>query len=303
MTDRWRAVSREPLVHFVVAGALLFGVDRYRASRRNEPSSPPSVVTPSASSSGASPLTSSFGLAGVATGPIVVDAAARRAVLEAFVQSESREPEPAEFKRALDGWVEEEILFREGVRRGLERDDPRVRERVAGKLLNVLRASIVVPEPTDAELRAHHAAHPERWDKPALVDFVQVFVDGRDAAARERAKKLLATLATGADPAGMGDTFQGGRRYRLRPIGELGATFGPEFVKGLADDPVGQWSLRESRYGLHLVRIEKRTKAETPTYADVQADVAGDLFMERRDAQLTARLKELRAQHEVKVIP
>ncbi len=294
MTDRWRVLLREPLVHFVFAGCVLFGVDRLRSGQRNEPKPPPAAV-PAAASAGVPTFAS--------TGPIVVDAAARRAVLEAFVQAESREPDPVELKRALDGWVEEEILFREGVRRGLERDDPRVRERVAGKLLNVLRASIVLSEPTEAELRAHHAAHPERWDKPALVDFVQVFVDGRDAAAKERAKKLLATLATGADPAGMGDTFQGGRRYRLRPIGELGATFGPDFVKGIADDPVGQWSLRESRFGLHLVRIEKRTKAETPSFADVKADVAGDLFNERRDAQLTARLKELRAQHEVKVVP
>lgn len=288
-------------MHFVAAGALLFGLDRYRQNQRREP--PPSANVPAPTPASAWAVPPTPGLGGVATGPIVVDAAVRRAVLEAFVQAESREPEPAELKRALDGWVEEEILFREGVRRGLERDDPRVRERVAGKLLNVLRASIVIPEPTDAELRAHHTAHPERWDKPALVDFVQVFVDGRDAAARERAKKLLQTLATGADPSGLGDVFQGGRRYRLRPIGELGATFGAEFVKGLADDPVGQWSLRESRYGLHLVRIEKRTQAEKPTFDEVKADVAGDLFMERRDAQLTARLKELRAQHEVKVVP
>ena len=206
MTERWRAVLREPLVHFALAGLVLFSIDRCR--RVGSVDRRPAAVVGAASSAVS---------ATAPDGPLVVDATMRRAVVEAFVQAESREPDPAEFRRALDGWIEEEILFREGVRRGLDRDDPNVRERVAGKLLNVLRAAIVLPEPTEAELTAHYAAHHERWDKAALVDFVQVFVEGRDAAARVRAARLLVTLAEGADPAGLGDPFQGGRRYRLRP--------------------------------------------------------------------------------------
>ena len=295
MTDRWRAAVREPLLHFVLAGFAIFAVDRLRLGHRQVAA----VPTPA----GSTRLSGGLAPAVVASGPVLVDAAMRRAVVEAFVQSESREPDPEELRRALDGWIDQEILFREGIRRGLERDDPKVRERVAGKLLSVLRASIVLAEPTETELRAHYEAHRERWDKPALVDFVQVFVEGRDAAARERAAKLLVTLAGGADPAALGDTFQGGRRYRLRPIAELAATFGPDFVKGLADEVVGHWSLRESRFGLHLVRVEKRSKAESPTFEEVKADVAGDLFLERRDAQLAQRLEALRSEHEVKVVP
>lgn len=235
-------------------------------------------------------------------GPIVVDAARRMAVAEAFAEAEERPPDAAELRRALDAWVEEEVLFREGLRRGLERDDPKVRQRVAAKLLTVLRATIVLPEPTEAELQAHHAAHRERWDQPALVDFVQVFVAGQDAAAKDRAAKLLSTLRAGADPGGLGDSFPGGRRYRRRPLAELAETFGDTFIAGLGEASEGVWQLRESRFGLHLVRIDRRTQEDNPPFAKVRADVAGDYELQQRDAELITRLRELRAQHEVRVL-
>ncbi len=261
-------IAREPLVAFFFLGAALFALDRARprgaeVARRD--------------------------------GPIVLDAAVQKGVTDTFFAAEGRAPTEPERLRALDAYVEEEVLFREGLRLGLDRDDPKVRQRVAAKTLAVLGASIVLTEPTDAELRAHHAAHGERWDRPALLELVQVFVSGNDGAARARAELLLAELERGVDPAGLGDPFAGGRRYRQRSLADLAERFGPAFASGLDSAPIGRWLLRESRHGLHLLRVERRTAGETPPFEAVRADVAADLFERRRDAALRARVSELRA--------
>lgn len=275
---RLPTIARDPLVAFFLVGGALFAVERGR------PRAPAPRVQASA-------------------GPIVVDAAVKKGVADSFAAAEGRAPSDAELRRALDAFVEEEALFREGLRLGLERDDPKVRQRVAAKTLAVLGASIVLGEPTDAELRAHHAAHEDRWRRPALIDFAQVFVTGVDAAARARADALLGELERGADPAGLGDSFAGGRRYRQRALPDLAERFGATFVAGLETAPLGRWQLRESRHGLHVLRVERRTPGATPTFEEARADVAADLFTERRDAALRARVSELKGRHPVSVAP
>jgi hypothetical protein len=270
----------------------LFAIDRARShapDRAPEPLAVPSVGSAVA------------GRASVA--PIVVDVARKQELVASFERAEGRSPDAGEQAQLVREWVQAEILFREGLARGLERDDPVVRERVAAKMGAVLAASLVETEPTEAELRAHHEAHRERWDKPPLIDFVQVFVEGRDRPARERAGKLLVSLAAGADPGGLGDAFPGGRRYRQRALRDLAASFGDRFVEGLGDERVGAWTLHESRFGLHLVRIEKATEAVREDFTDVRVEVAEDYVRERRNAALAARLQELEARYRVQLPP
>lgn len=203
----------------------------------------------------------------------------------------------------MASWLDEEALFREGLRLGLEQDDPGIRQRVASKARAVLLAQQLLPEPTEAELKAHHAAHRERWERPALVDFVQVFVKGDNPEAKARAGSLLQKLREGGDPSGLGDAFPGGRRYRKRSLEDLRAAFGEPFAAGIAEVPEKEWALRSSRFGLHLIRIEKRSPAEAPTFAEVRDEVAADLHTERRDAALSTALKALRARHGVPLAP
>jgi hypothetical protein len=291
---------REPLVGFLVIGALLFAADRLvhpRTSSSDQTKSSAMPLVPAASAEAATPL------ADLATAPIVVDTAVKQALIDAFVAERSREPTKEELQRSIDAWVEEELLFREGLRRGLERDDPKVRERVGGKMLTVLSAGVLLDKPTEAELKAYFEAHPGRWDRPAYFDFTQVFFDGTDAVARRRADEVLARLKTGVDPGGLGDTFPGGRRYRRRELTDLAEAFGPAFIVGLDTQEVGAWALHESTQGLHLVRIDRRTKAERASFADVRAEVAGAQENEARQKQLRAAIEGLRAQHPVVVKP
>lgn len=257
-----RAVLREPLLHFVVLGALLFALDALRTPTTPATNEAPPVVR-----------------------EIVVDDVVRKRLVEGWQTQNGTPPSADELGRMIEHWVREEVLFREGMARHLDRDDERVRARVASKMGFVVDAQLVVPEPTDEELRAYFDTHAERWSKGARIDFTHVFASaaaGTDTKAR--AAEMLRKLEGGADPNGMGDTFSGGRRYRGRQPADLATQFGDAFVAGLDTQPIGAWALRSSRFGEHVVRVDARSAGGAADFAAAKLDVRHALLEERRKA-------------------
>lgn len=227
----------------------------------------------------------------------------RRLLAEQHTRSYGKPPTAGELGALVEGWVDEEILYREGLARSLDEDDPRIRHLVAQKMSFILEQALVLQPPTEREVQAWFEAHAERWDKPALVDFTHVFVHGDDTRADERARALLAQLEGGAEPGGLGDTFSGGRRYRRRSIAQLADSFGRGFVDGLEAQEAGTWVLRRSRFGVHLVRIDRRTPASRPALADVRAEVEDDYARATRADKLAEAVAELRRRWTIDVGP
>lgn len=225
---------------------------------------------------------------------LVVSDEAKRLLVEEHTRSYGKPPTSEELAGLVDRWIDQEILYREGLARSLDQDDPRIRHLVAQKMAFILEQSLVLPPPTDRELEAWFSAHADKWAKPALVDFTHVFVQGDDTRADARARALLAELERGADPGGLGDMFSGGRRYRRRSVAQLAESFGREFVGGLDEQEAGAWALRRSRFGVHLVRVDRRTPADDPALADVRAEVEDDYARAKRDEGLAEAVSVLR---------
>ncbi len=257
---------REPLLHFLLLGAILFGLDALLSKH------PPSGAK-----------------------EIVVRGAVRAELAAQLERDRGAPPAPAELERAVHGWVDDEILYREGVARGFDRNDPALRSRIARKMLGVLSSQAIIPEPTEAELAAWFRDNTERYADVARLDFTHVFLAGEDAAALRRADAILAQLRGGASPNGLGDRFSGGRRYRGRALADLGLTFGEEFVRGLDEQPIGEWTLRRSRFGLHLVRVDRRTAARSADFERARADVVHDWREAAKDRAVASEMERLRA--------
>jgi hypothetical protein len=279
-----RRLVRDPLVHFLLIGAALFGADHLLHPRQKE--------VPVSAGAASAPA------------PIVLRAETRRMLADEYGRSYGRPPTDKEMQEVIDRWLDEEVLYREGLARGLERDDPRIRHLIAQKMSFVLEQAIVLPAQfEESELQAWFDAHSDNWAKPALIDFTQVFVNGLDTKAEEQARTFLTQLEKGADPNGMGDVFSGGRRYRRRNVADLAESFGGDFTKDLAGQKEGSWALRRSRFGFHLVRIDRRSAAERPTLADVRAEVEEDLRRTRRAEKLAAEVATLRKRWPVEAAP
>jgi hypothetical protein len=266
MASITRRIASEPLVHFVIVGGLLFALDALFGSSR-----------------------------GGEERTIVVSEGVRRELADAFSHEHGRAPTGEELEARVEVWIRDEVLYREGVERGLDRGDPGVRARIASNMAYVLDARARVDEPTDDELRAFFDAHSDRWSEDELIDFTHVFVEGSDDIARARALELLDRLRAGASPGGLGDTFSGGRRYRRRRIADLAVTFGESFTDTLDEQEVGTWELRASRLGLHVVRVDARTAASAARFDEVRSEVRDAWLEEARHASVQREIAALRA--------
>ncbi len=218
-----------------------------------------------------------------------------------------RLPTPEEEAALVRAFADEEILYREALALGLDKNDVVVRRRLVQNMSFLLEESNPVPEPDDATLAAHLAAHPERFAAPERWSFVHVFVahdEGGEAAAEARARELAAELARGADPARLGDPFAHGASFVRQSAREIDQRFGPGFASRVASLAPGSWSEPlASSYGLHLVRVTEHVPATTPELADVRAAVRDDWIRERRAAAERDALAALRERYEVVTEP
>jgi hypothetical protein len=270
-----RRLLREPLLHVVVLGVLLFALNR-------------AVAPPGADEE------------------IVVPPDAIAAMREEFRRRTNRVPSATDEQAMLERWIDDEVLVREALALGLDRGDAVVRRRLIQKMEYLIENTEPVAAPTDAELATYLAANAARYAAPARVSLTHVFVSAQraGAGAADEAAALRAQLEAGADPSGLGDPFPRGGEVRLHSQAELASTFGAAFAAEVVRLTEGAWSppIRSS-FGVHVVRVtEKRAGAE-PTLAAVRAQVERDWREDRRrllDREARARL---RARYHVRTEP
>jgi peptidyl-prolyl cis-trans isomerase C len=151
------SLLREPLVHFVVLGTALFLL-----YARVAPEPAHEIVVPASLVQG-----------------LVRDAERRT----------GRTPTPAEAEAMVERWIDDEVRYREALALGLDRGDLIVRRRLVQKMDFLLAGSTPVPAPTDAELAAWLAAHPDQYAAPDRLSFEHVFAAARPARAPDASQR------------------------------------------------------------------------------------------------------------------
>ena len=273
-----KTLLREPLVHFLALGALLFLFFEWRG-----------------------------GAAGPGSMRIVVTPGLVQHLASGFARTWQRPPTQAELKGLVDEHVKEEIATREAVAMGLDRDDTVIRRRLRQKLEFLVEEEAAQAPPSEADLRSWLERHPQVFQAEPRAALRQVFlsVQRRGAAARAEAERLLARLRTagpGASVDELGDPSMLPRELPLGPVSEVARTFGPDFAQGVASLPTGQWSGPvTSSYGLHLVLVTERETPPLPALADVRQLVEREVLAARRKAQLEALYTRLLAKYTVTI--
>jgi parvulin-like peptidyl-prolyl isomerase len=265
---RVKSLLREPILHFLLIGLLLFVA--YGRLAPVDKSGARIVVTQS-----------------------TVDSIA----LE-YQTRWSRPASEQELARLVDAYVRDEILYREGMVQGLDRDDPVIKRRVRQKLEVVAEEQAARDAPTDADLAAYLAQHAERFARPGTVSFEQIFFAAATPAAQVQAAREAASR--GSDPARLGQTSMLPQSAQDAPTDLAARDFGAAFAAALETLPLDEWAGPvQSAFGQHLVRVTARTPALAPPLAEVRAAVAREWESERRVASLAEHYKALRSRYEV----
>jgi parvulin-like peptidyl-prolyl isomerase len=212
-------------------------------------------------------------------------------------------------QRLVDARVREEILYREALALGLDKDDTIVRRRMAQKMEFLFEDVAALGNPTVDELRAWFEQNAERFALPARASFRHLYFspDRRGARARDDAArahtKLAGKPADAPTAAALADPFVFQDYYGDRSFDEVARTLGPGFAAAIFELAPETWSDPiESGYGWHLVWVAAVTPARVPAFEDVEPDVRRE-WIEAQRAEIRERAFEvMQARYEV-VLP
>jgi PPIC-type PPIASE domain len=235
-----RAWLREPLLHFLLLGALIFAADAWLAGRKADPRA------------------------------IVIDAAIDRQAIDVFKSASGREPNAEELFALRRVWLDNEVLYREGLALEMDKGDQAIRDRVIFKALSMINAGLRLPPVDDNILRAWFEKNRARYDDPPRYDFEEAVLagDGSEKAARE----FAAALNAGSP----GDARAGLRVFKGRPQATIEQSYGAEFLRALAALPAGTWGALPQRDGWRVIRVEAVQAARPASFEDLRGVVLQD---------------------------
>jgi hypothetical protein len=267
-----KRILAEPLLHFLAIGALMFGVYSLVADRNRDPAA------------------------------IVVGQGQIETMKAVFERTWQRAPTPEDVNALIDGYVREEVLYREGVAMGLDRDDQLIRRRVRQKLEFLAESMNGVPEPSDAALQAYLDGHRDRFASPVRVTFRQVYLGTAADADTTRVLARLNKLGDSDAVADVGRPTQLDARMDLAPQPDVARAFGHRFAQSLVGTPTGTWAGPiASDYGLHLVRVCERMEARAPALGEVREIVKREWQREALAAANEKYYEGLRARYAVRI--
>lgn len=259
---------REPLVHFLGIGLLLFLLY--------------ALVAPSGGSGESITIS-------------------RETIAAMKAQQEKlwgRPPTDAELSSQIDARVDEEILYREGLAMGLDRDDAVVKRRIRQKY-DLIAEEADSAAPTDADLEAYLKANPEKFRSIPIVTFRQLLL-APGAGTTEKAEAARRALQGGASPDTVGTSTLLPTRVERVALDLVARDFGGEFAQSLSALPTGSWQGPvQSGFGAHLVWLEERTAPPPAALADVRPAVQREWENDRRLKARDARLAELRKRYDI----
>jgi PPIC-type PPIASE domain len=270
-----RRLVREPLVHFLLLGGMLFGAwylfnDQPQVSDSNR---------------------------------IVIDEAQMASLAATFQRTWLRPPTREELLGLVQDRIKEEILYREALALGLDRDDQVIRRRLRQKM-EFVSTDLTEPDPpTEAELQAYLDANMDRFQTTERLSFTQVYLKQDE---QERATALLQRLAghppSKLDLDQLGDANLLPGAMQQADIHGLERVFGNDFAATLLAAPLGRWSgPYASPYGQHLVYVSERLPAREPPLGEVRTAVAREWLVEREREANERFYQALRKRYTVEV--
>ena len=273
-----RSATREPLFHFLLAGAALFGA--YTWVNRSA-----DLAAPAAEQQ-------------IRIGKDEVTWLAAT-----WAAQRGHPPTQHEMRALVAEYVNELLLAREAVALGLDDNDVIVRRRLAQKMTFLLEDTWSRAHPSEAELRAFYGDHAEQFETSASISFEQLYYGAeRRADALADATAALTLLRTGLPlpPRLQGDRMLVEGEFRGETEQAVSAAFGAAFAREVFRLEPAVWTgpIR-SGYGIHLVRVSKLIYAQLRPFEDVHEAVEEAWRREQERAAKERYLVELRTKYGV----
>lgn len=260
----WPAWTKEPLLHFMLLGALIFCVDHVLVARADDPNT------------------------------IVVSAEVDKEARETFKSARGEDPTPEQLAALRQVWLDNEVLYREGLALRVDQGDTSIRERVIFKALNVVETQVRLPAVDEATLRAWFDKNRAKYDEPVRYDFQEAVLPGEATEATVRA--FVSDLNRGTP----GEIKAGLRLFKGRPHANLVQSYGEGFAKALEVQPPGEWRALPTEAGWRAVRLDAVTAGKPASFETLRNPVLQDWTDATMAAQRTAAVRALASKYRIR---
>ncbi len=262
-SDRFPAWAREPLLHFLLIGALIFAIDRFFNVREDDPRT------------------------------IVVGAEVDREARTTFRNARGAEPTAEQLAALRQVWLDNEVLYREGMALRVDQGDQTIRDRIIFKALNIVETGLKLPAIDDNGLRAWFEKNRAKYDEPTRMDFQEAELsgDGSEGAVRS----LVAELNRGTP----GELKAGLRVFKGRPQPSVVQSYGADFARALQEAAPGEWRAMNTRAGWRALRLEAVTPGRPAHFEPLRGVVLQDWTDATMSELRTAAVRKLAAKYRI----
>ncbi len=259
--------AREPLLHFLILGAVLFGVDHVISGGADSPR------------------------------VINIDGAVDDQARQVFKNARGRDPNAEELFALRRVWLDNEVLYREGLALGVEKGDAVIRDRVIFKALSMVSAELKLPPADDKVLRDWFEKNHGKYDEPARYDFQEAVISG------ERTEPAVKAFAEKLQSEAGGETEAGLRVFKGRPRANIVEGYGEGFATTLEQSPEGRWLALPTKDGWRAVQLVGVAPGKLAVFESLRGVVMQDwvdaTMAEQRSAAVAALAKKYTIKIEV----
>ena len=259
-----RAWLREPLLHFILLGATLFAFDHAFNGDANEER------------------------------VIVIDEAVDKEAQKVFKDARGREPNPDELYALRRVWLDNEVLYREGLALQMDKGDKAIKDRVIFKVVSMINAGLKRPPVDDTVLRSWFEKNRVKYDEPTRYDFQEAVLDG------DASESAATTFAAALNAGSPGDAKAGLRLFKARPHPNIVQSYGPEFTQALEALPLGEWRALRQGDGWRVMLLEAATPAKPAAFDALRGVVLQDWTDAVMAEQRSAAVRMLAKKYTVK---
>ena len=271
---RW---LREPLLHFLLLGAVLFAAYAYTQRGRG----------------------------GVESSKQIAVSLDDLRTMDMYFESQwHRQPTPAEFQAMVEDKVREEVLYREALAMGLDKDDTIVKRRMAQKMQFLAEDVAAAHEPSTAELKAWFEKNNTKFALPSRYSFRHLYFSPDKRGQNAQADAAMALPKVAGQPENstlalsLGDRFMFQDYYGDRTPDAIAKEFGPQFAVALEKLKPGSWQGPiESGYGWHLVYIDTVIPGRIPAFEEMEPDIKTAWLAEQKQQAWQKAYADMRAKY------
>ena len=272
-------ILREPLLHFLILGALIFGLYFWVGGGSTNPESSQKQIE--------------------------ISAGTVENLKATWKLQWGREPNEEQLEKLMDSYVRDEVLYREALALKLDDNDTIVRRRLVQKMQFLVQDVSAIQEPSDEVLAAYLADNADRYAIPGRVSFSHIYFSRelRGDKANADALALLSELQANPNPSQLqGDRSMLPGTYSLASPRTLNNTFGGTFAQGMVAVTEKGWhGPFESAYGSHLVNVTQVEPAHPATLAEVRRDVRLDWLRDERQKRDEQFYEQLRDRYQISI--